>query len=97
MIFKKEFVAYRLVDQNIISMTDSIEIKDIEDSIKNPYEEVQRHVSKTLDKLSDYKNSIEESISSVESMVKLLTQNEKGTLGQGLKYLEDRIPIFILL
>ena len=41
----------------------------------------------------DYRNSIKESISAVESLVALETNSEKGTLGQLLKLLEDQIQL----
>ena len=41
----------------------------------------------------DYRNSIKESISAVESFCKLLTKNEKATLGEALKVLEDKYEL----
>lgn len=38
----------------------------------------------------DYRNSIKESISSVESICKIVTKNDKASLGQALKLIEDQ-------
>jgi len=41
----------------------------------------------------DYRNSIKESISAVESLVASVLKPEKGTLGQLIKRLEDEIGL----
>jgi hypothetical protein len=41
----------------------------------------------------DYRNSIKESISAVESLVAITLGTDKGTLGQLLKRLEDEIGL----
>lgn len=94
-ILKKEFVGYRLIDSRITAITDDVEIKSIEEVLKNPHSEVKIHISKALEKLSDrenpdYKNSIKESISSVEAMARIVTGKEEPTLGQALGELEKR-------
>lgn len=38
----------------------------------------------------DYRNSIKESISAIEALCKKISGNEKGTLGDCLKVIEDR-------
>lgn len=94
-ILEKEFVGYRLIDNYIVSITDELEIKAIEENSNIPYIEVKEHISKALEKLSnrdnpDYENSIKESISSVESMARIITDNESATLGDALKTIEDK-------
>lgn len=41
-------------------------------------------------KKPDYRNSIKESISAVESLAKIITKNDKTTLGQALKEIESK-------
>ncbi|MDU5081212.1 AbiJ-NTD4 domain-containing protein [uncultured Tissierella sp.] len=94
-ILEIEFVGYRLIDNYIIPISDKIEIESIEKSSNIPYNEVKKHISKALEKLSDrespdYENSIKESISSVEAMAKIITTNNKATLGDALKKLEEK-------
>lgn len=94
-IFKIEFVGYRIIDGQITPITDEVEINAIEEVLRNPYTEVKSHISKALEKLSDrenpdYENSIKESISSVEAMARIITEEHKPTLGQALDQLEKK-------
>ena len=41
----------------------------------------------------DYRNSIKESISAVESICKIVTNDEKATLGKALKIIEDKLGL----
>ena len=54
-----------------------------------------QHLNQSLTLLSDrqnpdYRNSIKESISAVESICKIITQDDKATLGKALKIIEDK-------
>ena len=94
-ILEIEFVGYRLVDNYIVPIIDEIEIEAIEEISNIPYNEVKKHISKSLEKLSnrenpDYENSIKESISSVESMARIVADNKNATLGDALKSIEGR-------
>jgi hypothetical protein len=94
-IFEKEFVGYRLIENYIVPITDEFEINAIEENSNIPYSEVKEHISKALEKLSnrdnpDYENSIKESISSVETMARIITDKESATLGDALKTIEDK-------
>ncbi len=56
------------------------------------------HLRAALEKLSDreepdYRNSIKESISAVESVARAIASDEKATLGDALKVLESKIDI----
>jgi hypothetical protein len=59
---------------------------------------VHKHLRRSLELLSDrntpdYRNSIKEAISAVESLVILILKADKGTLGQLIKKLEDEIGL----
>ena len=59
---------------------------------------VNTHLRRSLELLSDrnspdYRNSIKESISGVESLVAATVNKGKGTLGQLIKKLEDEIGL----
>lgn len=93
-VFKTESVNYRIIDEKITDIVDEQQISSIEETINNPYKEVSRHYSKAIEQLyslKDFDNSIKESISSVEAMCQILTQNNKATLGDALKLLKDKI------
>ena len=56
---------------------------------------VNAHLERALGLLADrktpdYRNSIKESISAVEAMARVVSQNPKATLGEALKVLEKR-------
>lgn len=94
-IFQEEMSAYRYIDNTIAPITSSFEIKEIEEGLNlfGQYKAVGVHLKQALALLSDranpdFRNSIKESISAVESLCKVITQNPKGTLGEGLKQLE---------
>ena len=89
--------AYRVINNQITPVTSEQEIQSIEEALKNSqlYSSAQQHLNQALKLLSDrqspdYRNSIKESISGVESICKIVTQNEKASLGQALKLIEDK-------
>lgn len=93
-VFIEENVNYRIVGDKITDIVNKEEIKSIEKTLDSSYEVVKKHYNKALEKLykdKDYSNSIKESISSVEAMCQILTQNNKATLGDALKLLKDKI------
>jgi len=92
-VLERENSAYRLSDDKIIRITDQNEINEISDATDSPYDEVNIHIqgatSLCFDRKSPhYANSIKESISAVESMCKIITKNNKATLGDCLKIME---------
>lgn len=92
-LFQEEFVGYRMIDNEITPITDEIEIKEIQDSLDIQFEGCKSHIRKALSLLSDrenpdYKNSIKESISAVESICQLICKDDSATLGKALNRLE---------
>jgi hypothetical protein len=97
---QSENSAYRVINQQIIEITSEQEIQSIEDALEhtNQYSGVQQHLNQALKLMSDrqkpdYRNSIKESISAVESICKIVTNDEKATLGKALKVIEDRFGL----
>ena len=79
----------------MVEITSNEEIQSIECAIAEatPYGGVKEHLKRALEHHSDkqnpdYRNSIKESISAVESLAKQVSGNEKATLGAILKKLE---------
>ena len=92
---ERENSGYRFVDRKIIEISSSDEVSEIESAIERstPYYGVKQHLSSAISLLSDkekpdYRNSIKESISAVESLCKTVSNDEKATLGAALKILE---------
>lgn len=94
-VLKTEMSAYRFVNGSLIEINSKEEIIEIENAIKNTdkFMSVKTHLSRAIElysdkKKPDYRNSIKESISAVESLSKIIVKNDKTTLGQALKVLE---------
>lgn len=99
-ILKREVSAYRIVGDKVTEMTSEEEIKEIEEALDatNSLKPVYHHLKRSLDlfadrKSPDYRNSIKESISAVESICNLVTKNTKATLGQALKEMEKKVEL----
>lgn len=92
---EREKSAYRFVDKTIVQITSNEEVLEIEEALQktDKFKSVNTHLSTALSLLSDkkspdYRNSIKESISAVESICKIFTSNDKTTLGEALNKLE---------
>lgn len=90
-MLERERSAYRFVDGKIINVTSKEEIAEIEKALRStPYYGVKEHLQRAVSHFSnkenpDFRNSIKESISAVESLCIEITGNEKATLGDTLK------------
>ena len=98
-VLERENSAYRIINDEIISITSEQEIQSIEEALENTnqFSSVQQHLNQALKLLSDrqtpdYRNSIKESISAVESICKIVTNDEKASLGKALKKIENLHP-----
>ena len=92
---ERENSAYRFVKGHLVEITSKAEIDAVESAIESaqPYAGVSHHLASALTLLSDrkspdYRNSIKESISAVESLAKHISKNHSATLGAVLKELE---------
>lgn len=101
-ILKRELAGYRFVNGKLAPITSEHEIREIEKAINSTSDKglkgVNIHLNEALDKLSDkknpdYRNSIKESISAVESLCQQITNDPKAELGKALKMLKDKFPI----
>ncbi len=96
-VLERENSAYRFVGDIITEITSDAEIKSTEEALNSTYSlsGVQGHLCTALEHLSnrkdpDYRNSIKESISAVESLCKKITGDDKATLGKALAVLEKK-------
>ena len=97
-ILKRELSGYRFIYNLITPITSEIEIAAIEDALKNsePYKTVNAHLYRALELLSDrkspdYRNSIKESISSIEAFLKQITEEKDFT--SAINKIENKIGI----
>ena len=101
-VFEEEKSAFRFVGTEIAQIVDKTEISEVEESLEHcaAFPGAKRHIEKALSLLSkrenpDYPNSIKESISAVETMCKIITGDEKASLGKALDILKKSSPIAI--
>lgn len=92
MLFRQEYVGYRFVSDQIVPITDELEIREIEQACKTPFDGARTQLQKALGFLSDrenpdYKNCVKESISAVEATCRIITEKDSATLGEALKLL----------
>lgn len=95
---ESELSAYHFVGNQITQITSEVEISEIEEALETPLKPVKTHLENSLKLLSnrkspDYRNSIKESISAVEAIFRLITKNDKVTLGQALRVVETKIGL----
>ena len=93
-----ENAAYRIVDKEIVEITDENEIEAIESAIEVKFRSISEHLKRSLEMISDkkepdYRNAVKEAISAVESACRLLSGDEKATLGAALKKVDAAQPI----
>ena len=93
-LFTQEYVGYRFIAGEIVPITDKSEVEEIEQACHTPFDGTRAQLQKALGFLSDrehpdYKNSIKESISAVESICKIIVNDDSATLGSSLKHLKD--------
>lgn len=98
----REVAGYRLVDGLIVPISDVTEINAVSDALdatQSPgLKAAQIHLRTALAMLSsrkepDYRNSVKESISAVESIAKLLAGSPKAELADAMRILESKAPL----
>lgn len=101
-VLKREVSGYRFVQGHLAPITNELEINEIEraieDSSTKNFKGVSIHLKEALNKLSDkhnpdYRNSIKESISAVESICLQITGDPKADLSIAFKKLNSIMPI----
>lgn len=94
-ILKRENAGYRIVGHLVTPITNQDEIQCIENAQKTAYDSVNMHITKAAELFSrrplpDFENSIKESISAVEALCCIITDDKSATLGDALKKLENK-------
>jgi hypothetical protein len=97
---EREKSGYRILDGNFASITDPVEIDAINEatSSANIFVGAREHLRVSVDLFAkkpqpDYRNSIKEAISAVESAAKVISGNPKATLGDALKAINDKMTL----
>ncbi len=90
----RELSGYRFVAGRLVDVTSQEEIKMIEEAGRDSrFSGVSAHIDRALDLYADrenpdFRNSIKESISAVESIARVVSGSDKATLGDALKVIE---------
>ncbi|MDR6377668.1 AbiJ-NTD4 domain-containing protein [Paraburkholderia caledonica] len=94
---ERELAAYRLVNRLVVPVTSQQEIDALDAALalSGPFSGAQTHIGSALAHLSsrtnpDYRNSIKESISAVESAAAVIADKPGATLGAALAILEKK-------
>ncbi|OLO05092.1 hypothetical protein BTW07_05620 [Salinicola socius] len=97
---ERENSGFRFVGTVLVQVTSDTEIKAIEQGVAQTdrFSPVGQHLASALHYLTsktdrDYRNSVKESVLSLESLCKIVTGDKAGTLGQLLKELEKQKTI----
>jgi len=101
-LFEKELSGYRFINNIIAPITSELEVEEIDTAIKNSEDNalvgVKTHLDNALRMIADrespdYRNSIKESISAVESISKVLSTGAKDSLGGALDKIKGKIKL----
>jgi hypothetical protein len=98
-VLERELSGYRYISGVITDVTSEQEVQMLDAALsKNDYPPARLHLQRALELLSnrekpDYRNSIKESISAVESMARIITNDDKATLGEALKALGRSVQV----
>ncbi|MBC8110997.1 MAG: hypothetical protein H7Y04_08060 [Verrucomicrobia bacterium] len=102
-MLERENAGYRFIDYKIAPIINVLEMNEIEEAINisghfTALNGANIHLKNSLDKISDkknpdYRNSIKESISAVESVAKKMSNNKNDTLGGALDKIKGKAKI----
>ena len=101
-LLEQELSGYRFINGIIAPITSESEVQEIDDAITNTANDkligVKTHLENALKLIAnrdspDFRNSIKESISAVESISKVLSSGSKNSLGSALDKLKGKIEI----
>lgn len=101
-VLEEEVAGYRLLDDCVVQITEESELAEIENAIdsarRTALTGVDEHLSSALSMLADkknpdYRNSIKESISAVESVAKIISGDTKAELGKALTMIDSAVGI----
>jgi hypothetical protein len=101
-VLEREMSAYRFVGEHLSPITDATQLSEVEEAMKAAefpsLGGAAAHLDAALAKLADrkkpdYRNSIKESISAVESVCRVISDDPKAELGKALKTLDSVVEL----
>ena len=97
-ILKRELAGFTIVGGHVSPITNEEELGEITRALAAGPSPVNEHLDTAIELFSDrsspdYRNSIKESISAVESLARILADDPKAELGKALRALEGKVEI----
>jgi len=99
-VLKEELSGYRLSNGLFIPITSEDELDSIETAlnVSDKFSGAKIHLRTSIELLADkktpdYRNSIKESISAVETIASIIAEKPKATLGEALRIIEKKYPL----
>lgn len=99
-VLERERSGYRFVGHNITPISSETEVASIEETlaVTDRFDGVRSHISSALSKLSDrkkpdYRNSVKESISAVESLMRQVTEERTAKFSDSLAKVTRRFGL----
>jgi hypothetical protein len=94
-ILVKNNIGYSFIDGNFIPITNETEIRSIQETMGNGFENVETHFNNAIQLFSDrenpdYTNCIKECICAVEAKLMIVLGVTKGTVGEMVKILSNQ-------
>ncbi len=91
-VLEEEMAGYRFVGTTLTPITSEQEIAAVEGALSHDVDPVRDHIAKALELLSDrtspdFENSMKESITAVEALLRDITGKKNATIGQAIKKL----------
>ena len=93
-ILQREMSAYRISNNRVVPITSEYELEAVEKALGTSHNPVKQHLAQALELFSnrhnpDFRNSIKESISAVEVLVKRISGEPKLKFAQAVDRLKD--------
>jgi hypothetical protein len=97
---EREKSGYRILQSQFVPITDKVELTAVSEAanLGSKFSGAREHIRSAIALFSqkpqpDYRNSIKESISAVESTARIVTGNPKATLGDALKAMNSKLAL----
>lgn len=97
-VLLEESSGYRFIGISLSPISDEIEVSTLENALVSPLSSARTHIDRAVELLSDrvepdYRNSVKESISAVESAVNEIAGEPNATLGKALNKIEGSMVL----
>jgi hypothetical protein len=97
-LFEQENIGYRFINKIIVDIVNETEVNSIKETLDFPLKPINEHLNSSLlflcdRKNPDYRNSIKESISALESLCKIITKSERATLSDAIKIIDSNYKL----